>query len=181
MNAFADILNRNGIGITTIENSKPQKGMNSLAYLIHYNVARLYSLSDSDAATMTPEAIADRFQLAVKDRSIRMFYINSAPMSNTAKSAITNSLQNIYDSLQGDQGRRLPSWPSLDSQTGAAQPFDYSSPPAWHKPLKVIVALGAIALIALLISAFLPGVLIPVFVLGLIGSAGLYVLSKPII
>ena len=177
--AFADILNRNGIGITTIENSKPQKGMNSLAYLIHYNVARLYSLSDSDAATMTPEAIADRFQLAVKDRSIRMFYINSAPVSSISKSAITNSLQNIYDSLQGDQGT-IAKLSKLGFTTGAAQPFDYSSPPSWHKPLKAIVALGAISLIALLISAFLPGVLIPVFVLGLIGSAGLYVLSKPI-
>lgn len=178
--AFADILNRNGIGITTIENSKPQKGMNSLAYLIHYNVARLYSLSDSDAATMTPEAIADRIQLAVKDRSIRMFYLNSAPVSSASKSAITNSLQNLYDSLQGEKGEKgaIAKLTKLGFTTGAAQPFDYQSPPSWQKPLKALVALGAISLIALLVSAFLPGALIPIFALGLIGSAGLYVVSK---
>ncbi|BBH23885.1 hypothetical protein Back11_52300 [Paenibacillus baekrokdamisoli] len=175
--SFAEILNRNGMGITTIENSKPQKGMNSLAYLTHYNVARLYSLSDSDAATMKPDAIVDRFQLAVKDRSIRMFYLNSAPTSSVSKSSITNSLQNLYDSLQGDNGA-IAKLDKLGFTTGDAKAFDYQSPPSWQKPLKALVALGAIAFISLLVSAFVPGYLVPIFLLACIGSAGLYVLSK---
>ncbi|MFB9327026.1 DUF5693 family protein [Paenibacillus aurantiacus] len=174
---FAHILTKYNIGIAAIENSKPQKGMNSLAYLTQYNIARLYSLSDSDAATMEPEAIADRFHLAVKDRNIRMFYLNTAPTRSAAKSAVVNSLPNIYDALQGEQGavRKLS---DLGYEIGSAQPFEYESP-SWHKPLKALVALGAVALITLLVSAFIPGVVIPVFLIGLIGSAGLYVLSKP--
>lgn len=173
---FADSLNKHGIGITTIENSKPQQGMNTLAYLTHYNVARLYSLPDKDAAGMKPADIADRFHLAVKDRSIRMFYINAAPSSNQAKSTITDPLQNIYNSLQGKDGF-LAKMDKLGFELGPSVPFDYSSP-SWQKPLKALVALGAVAFIALLIQAFLPGVAIPVFIIGLIGSAGLYVLSK---
>ncbi|MFC4100376.1 DUF5693 family protein [Paenibacillus xanthanilyticus] len=177
LSGFAHILTKYKIGIAAIENSKAQKGMNSLAYLTQYNIARLYSLSDSDAATMEPEAIADRFRLAVKDRNIRMFYLNTAPTRSAAKSAVVNSLPNIYDSLQGEQGaiRKLS---DLGYEAGPAQPFDYESP-SWHKPLKALVALGAVALITLLVSAFIPGVVIPVFLIGLIGSAGLYVLSKP--
>ncbi|MBM7566499.1 DUF5693 family protein [Paenibacillus sacheonensis] len=175
---FADSLNKHGIGIATIENSKPQQGMNTLAYLTHYNVARLYSLPDKDAAGMKPIDIADRFQLAVKDRSIRMFYINAAPASNAAKSTITDPMENIYNSLQGEDGF-LAKMDKLGFTAGPAEKFDYTSP-SWQKPLKAIVALGAIAFITLLIQAFLPGVAIPVFLLGLIGSAGLYVVSKSI-
>lgn len=177
LSGFAHILTKYNIGIASIENSKAQKGMNSLAYLTHYNIARLYSLSDSDAATMEPEAIADRFHLAVKDRNIRMFYFNTAPTRSAAKSAVVNSLPNIYDALQGEQGaiRKLS---DLGYEAGPAQPFEYESP-SWHKPLKALLVLGAVALITLLVSSFIPGVVIPVFLLGLIGSAGLYVLSRP--
>ncbi|NBD26737.1 DUF5693 family protein [Paenibacillus glycinis] len=180
LTSFGDSLDKHGIGIATIENSKPQQGMNSLAYLTHYNVARLYSLSERDAAALKPIDIADRFQLAVKDRSIRMFYINAAPASNSAKSSITDPLENIYNSLQGEDGF-LAKLDKLGYTAGPAEKFDYSSP-SWQKPLKALVALGAIAFIALLIQAFLPGVgaAIPVFIIGLIGSAGLYVLSKSV-
>ncbi|SFJ26389.1 hypothetical protein SAMN02799624_03902 [Paenibacillus sp. UNC496MF] len=175
---FAETLNKHGIGISTIENSKPQQGLGTLAYLTHYNVARLYSLPDKDAAGMKPLDIADRFQLAVKDRSIRMFYINAAPASNAAKSSITDPMDNIYKSLEGKDGF-LAKLDKLGYEPGPALPFDYESP-SWLKPLKALVALGAVAFIALLIQVFLPGVAIPVFLIGLIGSAGLYVLSKSI-
>ncbi|RAP73959.1 DUF5693 family protein [Paenibacillus montanisoli] len=179
LNQFAELLNKHGIGIATIENSKPQKGMGTLGYLTHYNVVRLYSLSDNDSASMKPEEIADRFQLAAKDRSIRMFYLNGAPSSSPVKSAITDPLQNLYDAMQDKDGV-LAKMDKLGFEIGQPQPFQYESP-SWIKPLKGIVVVGAIAFITLLISAFVTGVAIPVFVLGLIGSAGLYVLSKPIL
>ncbi|GGD92449.1 DUF5693 family protein [Paenibacillus nasutitermitis] len=179
---FADILNKNGIGITAIENSKPQKGMNTLAYLTHYNVNRLYSLSDSDAFSMKSDAIADRFQLAAKDRSIRMFYLNGAPVSSADKSAITDPLDNLYTAIAGNEEEEgaIKKLSDLGFKPGIAHAFDHEKP-SWHKPLKVVIALGAVAFITLLISAFLPGVAIPVYVLGLIGSAGLYVLSKSVL
>ncbi|SDX27816.1 DUF5693 family protein [Paenibacillus sp. CF384] len=179
LNQFAELLNKHNIGIATIENSKPQKGMSTLGYLTHYNVVRLYSLSDNDSASMKPEEIADRFQLAAKDRSIRMFYLNGAPSSNPVKSMITDPLQNLYDAMQ-DKNGVLAKMDKLGFAVGSPQPFEYESP-SWHKPLKGVVVLGAIAFITLLISAFIPGVAIPVFVLGVIGSAGLYVLSKSIL
>ncbi|QYR22089.1 hypothetical protein KZ483_03425 [Paenibacillus sp. sptzw28] len=181
LHKFADILNKNGIGITVIENSKPQKGMNTLAYLVHYNVTRLYSLSDSDAATMKPAEIVDRLQLAATDRSIRMFYLNGAPMSSPDKSAITDPLQNLYDAMHGDKDGKgvVSQLDALGFPSGTAEAFHYESP-SWHKPLKAVVALGAVAFITLLIGAFVPGVIIPVFLLGLVGSAGLYVLSKSV-
>jgi hypothetical protein len=182
LNAFAELLNANGIGIAAIENSKPQKGMNSLSYLIHYNVARLYSLSDKDAAGMKPADITDRFLLAAKDRSIRLFYINGAPASNLEKASITNPLQNIYNALQGTDGEQgaVAKLTSFGFPPGTAVAFKYDMP-AWAKPLKAVVALGAVAFIALLIGAFVPGVLLPVFLIGLVGSAGLYVLSKSLL
>ncbi|WP_308636668.1 DUF5693 family protein [Paenibacillus silvisoli] len=179
LSQFGELLNKHGIGIAAIENSKPQKGMNTLGYLTDYNVVRLYSLSDNDSASMKPEEIADRFQLAAKDRSIRMFYLNGAPSSSPVKSAITDPLENLYNAMQ-DKNGVLAKMDKLGFEVGQPQPFKYESP-SWVKPLKAIVVLGAIAFITLLISAFVPGVAIPVFVLGLVGSAGLYVLSKPIL
>ncbi|CAH1193138.1 hypothetical protein PAECIP111893_00391 [Paenibacillus plantiphilus] len=178
---FADILNKHGIGVAAIENSKPQKGMGTLGYLLDYNVARIYSLSDIDAAGMKANEIADRFQLAVKDRNIRMFYLNGAPMSDSAKSSITYSLDNIYEALNGKDGAiaKIEKW---GFSAGTAEAFDSSTElTAWQKALKGLVALGAIALIVLLVAAFVSGVNIPVFVIGLIGSAGLNVLSPSIL
>lgn len=178
---FADILNENGIGVAAIENSKPQKGMGTLGYLLDYNVARIYSLSDIDAAGMKANEIADRFQLAVKDRNIRMFYLNGAPMSDSTKSSITHSLNNIYEALNGKDGaiEKIEKW---GFTTGTAEAFDASTElTAWQKALKGLVALGAIALITLLVAAFVPGVNIPVFAIGLIGSAGLYVVSPSVL
>ncbi|UVI29920.1 DUF5693 family protein [Paenibacillus spongiae] len=176
---FASLLKEYGIGIVTIENSKQQKGMNSLAYLSDYNVVRLYSLPDGDAATMSPEAISDRFQLAAKDRNIRMFFLKAAPSRNSEKASVVHPLNNIYEALKGPEGA-VAKLEGLGFTMGQAEPFEHTSP-SWHKPLKAIICLGAVALIALLISAFLPGTAIPVFLLGLIGSAGLYVVSKPML
>lgn len=179
LTAFANILNKHGIGIVTIENSNPQKGLATLSNLTHYNVVRLLSLSDANANTMKPEDITDRFHLAAKDRSIRMFYINVAPVSKLAKSSIVDPMQNIYDTMQ-NKGGVLDKMHDLGLTVDRAQPFKYESPPAWHKPLKAVTALGAVAIIALLVSMFIPGVAIPVFVIGLVGSAGLYVVSKSV-
>jgi hypothetical protein len=72
LDSFGALLNKYDIGIATIENlKKPQEGINKLAYITNYNVVRLYSLSPEDGMEMTPNAIADRFQLAVRLKEIR--------------------------------------------------------------------------------------------------------------
>lgn len=177
VNAFAELLNKYGMGVATIENlKKPQKGINTLAYITNYNVVRLYSLSPDDAMGMTPEAIADRFLLAAKDRNIRMFFLNTSAQSSQEKSAVVNSLDNLYISMKGEDGI-VQTLADAGFPSGMAQAFDVQQP-SYAKPLKGIVAVGAVALIALLIQAFIPGLLIPVFLLGLVGSAGLYVLNS---
>lgn len=174
--AFGDLLNKYGMGIVTIENlKKPQSGMTQLGYLTGYNVTRLYSLSEGDATAASPETIVDRFLLAAKDRNIRMFFINAGVQSSSEKSAVVNSLSNLYLALKGPDGA-VQKLAAAGFEPGIAQPFE-AQHPTWAKPLKAVVALGAVAIIALLIAAFIPGVAIPVFILGLIGSAGLYVLK----
>ena len=107
LRAFAELLNKYQIGVTTIENlKKEQSGMTTLAYLTDYNIVRLYSLSPTDAMKMKPEDIADRFLLAAKDRNIRMFFLNGAPSSSQEKSTVINPLDNLYLSLKGEDGNK---------------------------------------------------------------------------
>lgn len=172
---FANRLNNHGIGIAAIENLKqPQKGIQKLSYLLHYNVARLYSLSERDSSLST-DTIADRFALATKDRNIRMLYLNTAASKNVSKALLSNSLQNLVDSLQ-KPGDALQKIEDNGFTLGQAEPFTvYDS--SFQHYLKLIVVLGAVAFIALLISYFIPLLTIPVFMLGAIGAAGLYVLK----
>ncbi len=183
LNAFAEQLNKHGMGIAAIENLKaPQKGFNLLANLTHYNVARLYSLSDADAMNLTPDVIADRFLLAAKDRNIRMFYINGQVLRSVDKAAIINSLDNTYHALKGDEDVKgaVAQLEQQGFKNGTAKAFKYDNP-SWTKPFKAVVALGAVALIALLIGQFIPVLLLPSFFIGLIGSAGLFVLSHSVL
>lgn len=177
LDSFGELLNQYGIGLTAIENlKKPQQGLNKLAYLTNYNVVRVYSLSPEDSLLMTQEGIADRFELAAKDRNIRMFFLNTASKNNQDKGVIEQSVDSLAFIMGGESGV-IAKMEDAGYPTGIAQAFTFDKP-SWEKPLRGIVALGAIAMITLLISAFIPAVAIPVFVIGLIGSAGLYVLNS---
>lgn len=176
LQGFANLLNQYGIGIAAIENLKqPQKGLSKLAYDTDYNVARLYSLSDRDAAALSPETIADRFALATKDRNIRMLYINVAPSRNMTKATITDSVENIVKTLQ-EPGNAIKQMENNGFKMGQAGAFHiYDS--AGQRYFKMVAVLGGVAFVALLISYFIPALTLIAFVLGLIGSAGLYVLK----
>lgn len=176
LQGFANLLNQYGIGIAAIENLKqPQKGLSKLAYDTDYNVARLYSLSDRDAAALSPETIADRFALATKDRNIRMLYINVAPSRNMTKATITDSVDNIVKTLQ-EPGNAIKQMENNGFKMGQAGAFHiYDS--AGQRYFKMVVVLGGVAFVALLVSYFIPALTLIAFVLGLIGSAGLYVLK----
>ncbi|WP_424766633.1 DUF5693 family protein [Paenibacillus sp. sgz302251] len=179
LNAFGELLKKYDIGIAAIENlKKPQQGINTLAYITNYNVVRLYSLSENDAMTMTPDAIADRFLLAAKDRNIRMFFLNGTVQGDIEKEKIVHSLDKTIEALSGEHGV-VSKLAEAGYSPGKAQPFDFEQP-SWAKALRGAVAVGAIALIALLAGAFVPYVYIPVFLIGLAGSAGLYVLNSSI-
>lgn len=173
----ADLLNKYDIGLIAIENlRKPQAGFNTLAYQTDYNVVRLYSLSAGDGMEMSPGAIADRFLLAAKDRNIRMFFLNGMVQSDADKGKYVHNLDKLSQALRGGNGA-VAKLAEHGFAPGEPKPFDYKQP-SWSKPVRAVVALGAIALIALVAGTFVPGVNIPVFLLGLVGSAGLYKLNS---
>lgn len=152
MKKVAQRLNQYEIGIATVENSSEQQRFGSLAWDVHFNAVRVHSLSDIEMLTLSPQTIVNRIQLAVKDRNIRMIYINIYSGWDAYSFKQVDSLDNMYASLAGSQGvaARL-----LDGkfQLAPAQAFD---PHPWqaNRWLQMIVALGAISIISLLIDVF---------------------------
>ncbi|MDQ0062012.1 DUF5693 family protein [Paenibacillus harenae] len=175
----SELLNKYNMGLIAVENLKKQpKGLNNLAYNTDYNLVRLYSLSAEDGMEMSPGAIADRFLLAAKDRNIRMFFLNGMVEGNSDKGKFVHNLDKLSQAMRGDSGT-VATLAEHGFVPGEPQAFDYDQP-SWSKPLRAVVALGAIALITLMAGAFVPGVSIPVFLIGLVGSAGLYKLNSSI-
>ncbi|WP_025691696.1 DUF5693 family protein [Paenibacillus zanthoxyli] len=176
LNSFAELLKQHGIGIATIENLKQQqKGFNKLAYMLDYNVVRLYSLSEKDS-TLKPDVIIDRFALATKDRKIRMLYLNTAPTRNTDKAQIDDSLENLITSLS-EPGGAVEKIKENGFTLGQATAFDVVDSP-FQRYFKLVAVIGAVAMVALTISYFIPWLTLLAWVLGLVGSAGL-LLVKP--
>lgn len=179
LNGFAELLKNHQIGLVTIENLKaPQKGLNKLAYLTDYNIVRLHSLADTEAG-QDKNTLADRFVLATKDRNIRMIYLNASPSKDAAKAAITSPIDNLIDSLQGPDGA-IQRIQDNGFEFGNAEAFQIHDA-SWQKYLKVLVVLGGVAFCALLVSCFIAPFTLIVFLLGLVGSAGLYVLKPTLL
>lgn len=179
LSAFGELMKQHGIGLAAIENlKKPQSGFSTLAYLTDYNVARLYSLSEADA-NLDVNVISDRFALATKDRNIRMLYLNAAPARSSLTAQITDPLDNLINAL-GEEGRAVERIEENGFQMGQAEPFNVSES-AGERYFKAVVAAGSVALIALMISYFIPFLTLPAFVLGLLGSAGLFVLRPTLL
>ncbi|ANE46688.1 hypothetical protein SY83_10860 [Paenibacillus swuensis] len=176
---MGEALKKNGMGIAAIEMlKKPIEGFSKLAYAIDYDVVRLNSLSDTDA-WKSPSVLSDRQQLAVKDRNIRMLYYNAEVVRNYDKGVIKDPMENLYLSLKGDNGvfARIQ---DAGYSFGTAEPFDYVHSD-WQRYLKLLVITGGVAFITLLIALFLPVLSIPVFVVGMIGAAGLTVVSPELL
>ncbi|MCI3921375.1 DUF5693 family protein [Paenibacillus sp. TRM 82003] len=182
LTAMAELMNKYGIGLATIEMSKPQSGFGKLAHLTDYNVVRLHSLPPN-MSTMAPEDLADRFALATQDRNIRMIFLNTAASLDTNLGVRKDTIQNLVTSLKGEDGA-IERIEANGFSVGVAQPFDQDAaglPGGLALGLKALVTVGAVALISLLVAAFLPKLTLFVFGLGLVGSAGLYVLSTTLL
>ncbi|MEK5059538.1 MULTISPECIES: DUF5693 family protein [unclassified Paenibacillus] len=179
LSAFAELMNKHGIGLAAIENlKKPQSGFSTLAYLTDYNVTRLYSLSESDA-NLDVNVISDRFALATKDRNIRMLYLNAAPARSALTAQVTDPLDNLMDAL-GEEGKAVQRMEDNGFVMGKAEPFDVAET-GGERYFKAVVVVGSVAMIALMISYFIPFLTLPAFVLGLIGSAGLFLLRPTLL
>lgn len=185
---MGELLNKYEMGIAAIEMLKEQqRGFSTLARELHYNVVRLHSFTERDgeklAGNLTEDereqlvqTVADRFVLAVKDRNIRIIFLNAKPIKNVDKGIFTDALDPLYDSLQGKDGavnRVLREGFTLGPSKQLALVHS-----GWQKLAKAVLLVASIALISIAISYFFRPFMLASFAIGLVGSAGLYVLSS---
>jgi hypothetical protein len=185
LNRFADRLKQAGIGIGTIENLKvPQKGLGTLSKLLDYNVVRVHSISEGEMNVAKPVTLADRILLAVKDRNLRIIYLNAMAVKDSSKGQITNPLDTIVDAVAGNEEDHvkgaIEQIKNFGFVTGEAHAFDVHHAPA-EKLWKALAIAGSVSLIALTIGLFIPAVLLPVFMIGVIGGAGVFVLDSSLL
>ncbi|MNI03952.1 hypothetical protein D3C73_568650 [compost metagenome] len=185
---MADLLNKNGIGLAAIEMLKePQKGFSTLAKEINFNVVRLHSFTERDGEKLTEpvtkeeresriQAVADRLVLAVKDRNIRMIFLNGKPVKSIDKGTMAQPLDALYESLKGKDGA-IPRIEKAGFTQGIAEPFEYKTSP-WQKIARGFILLGGVSMIVLAISFFVPELSLLLFILGLVGAVGLHQLSS---
>lgn len=180
----AKLLKKNNIAIAAIELQKtPQKGFDLLAKETDYNVIRLHSFTEKDADKLTENIstaeldarikdTSDRFVLAVKDRNIRLVFLNAKSNKNLDRGTYTNPLPAIYKSLEGQDGavHRIK---SAGFVLGPAHPFA-ADKAQLREIFQPVAILGSVALIALTLSYFVPSAALLFFALGVIGSGALY-------
>lgn len=175
---MAALLKKYNMGTAAIERLKaPQKGFTvSFAQKIDYNIVRLFSLFDTEA-NLKPEQIADKIVLGVKDRNMRMVFINTKAAKDMDKGFINDYLDNIYNSLTGPDGA-IARIENAGYTLGEAHAFVVHGKSL--EPFKPILLISGTALIALTIGLFFPAVATAAFVVGAVGSLALYVLSSSI-
>ncbi|SDE34732.1 hypothetical protein SAMN02799630_05236 [Paenibacillus sp. UNCCL117] len=188
LDKMGEMLREHHIGLAAIEMQKtPQKGFNGLAKRIHHQVVRLHSFTESDSTKLTEsltqeelngriQGMADRLVLAVKDRNIRMLFLNARAVKSAEKGKIVNPLEAMYAALDGPEGA-LPRIEKAGYTFGTAQSFQLVHS-GWQTAAKLLLWAGAVALIALTLSYFAAQLALAAFLLGMLGSAGLFVLSS---
>lgn len=182
---FANQLNAHHIGVAIFENLKvPQKGMNRLANLLDYNAIRAHSIGEAEMSVLKVPVLEDRLVLAVKDRNIRLLYLNASAFKDTAKGQISNPFENIATVLQGDEDEgsigAVQQLKDFGFTVGEPQAADVHKAPQ-ELLLRGLAALGAFALCVLTLGLFLPSLIVPAIVMGSIGGAGLYVLNSTLL
>lgn len=179
---FADRLKKAGIGIGTIENLKaPQQGLGTLSKLLDYNVVRVHSVSEAEMSAAKPVTLVDRFLLAVKDRNLRIIYLNAMAVKNASKAEVTVPVDTIVKAIAGDPSTGMKGTIEKIHEfgfvPGEAHAFDVHHASA-EKLWKALAILGSVALVAIAIGLFIPSILVPITILGLIGGAGVFVLHS---
>lgn len=175
---MAELLQKHNIVFAVIEQppAKQQLGVAKLAYLSDYQAVRLHSILEEEAVN-DAKVLADRYVLAVKDRNIRMIYLNARMKVDRDQATVTAPLYNLYDSLNNPEFGALERIEAMGYTFGTPKPFA-DKPVAGERWLKLIVLLGAIALIARTIGYYAPRLTLASFVLGTFGVAALYVLNS---
>jgi hypothetical protein len=167
----AALMRKHGIQAAVIEPvniKEPQLGFSTLAHHLKYRIVRLHSISERDA-NLDPERIADKLVLAVKDRNIRLLFLNTRVGRDLDKGFMNDYLENIHDALTGPEGaiERIQANGFTFGQAEAFRPSTVSG------LLKLPAIVGGVALIALLVGCYLPALRLFSFGIGLVGMTGL--------
>lgn len=190
---FADLMKKHNMELAAVELVKAPAGIQTLAKELEYRVFRAHSFTESDADKLaggftTKDDLknriltaSDRFVLAVKDRNIRMVFLNARASRNLDRGNVVDPLDSLYKALDGEDGEdgaidRIEKAGFITNE-GPAHSFDHAQS-RMQKILKPLVILGSVAVIALALSYFVPSLSIGLLILGLLGVAGLYVLGR---
>ncbi|WP_373232257.1 DUF5693 family protein [Cohnella sp.] len=179
---FANQLRSHKIGIAIFENLKvPQKGINKLASLLGFDTIRSHPIGEAEMMILKTPQIEDRLVLAVKDRNIRLLYLNATTVKDAVKGQVSHPFKNIVTALQGDEELKgaVSQLQDFGFELGEPHSAEVHKAPQ-EMILRGLAALGAFALIALTIGLFFPSLLAQVLVVGGVGAAGLYVLSSTV-
>jgi hypothetical protein len=188
--ATASLFNKYHMALAAIELQKaPQKGFTTLIKAMDYNVIRLHSFTERDAdklaeniTTTEQEArireVADRLVLAVKDRNIRLVFLNGRANKNLERGVYTDPLEPLYESLSGPDGA-VKQIQDAGFTLGKAHAFERQES-SLQKLGRPFAFLGAIALVALTLSYFVPWLSLLITLLGVAGGGALFVLSPVI-
>ncbi len=190
LKAVAGLLNKYDMALAAIELQKsPQKGFTTLARLTDYNVIRLHSFTENDAAKLAEnitseelegriDGVTDRLVLAVKDRNIRLVFLNARAGKNLDRGLMTDPLDALYKSLDGKDGA-VAKIKDKGFTVGKAHAFvRYES--SLHSFSIAAAYTGAVLLIALTLSYFVPGLTLAISLLGLLGVGALHVLASSV-
>jgi hypothetical protein len=185
---MAQLLNKYQIGLATIEMLKePQKGFSTLAKDTNFNVVRLHSFTEKDGEKlMEPikkaeldsriQGVSDRLVLAVKDRNIRMVFLNAKPVKSLERGIMADPLDALYKSLSGKDGA-IERVEKVGFTMGQAKAFDHQTS-AWQKIARIFILLGGISVIVLAAAYFIPEAALLLFLIGFVGAVGLHQLSS---
>jgi hypothetical protein len=177
----AELMKKYKLGGAIIDRLKaPQKGFNvPFVKELDYNVVRLFPLYETEA-NLKPEVIADKLVLAVKDRNLRMLFLNTRAAKDMDKGYINDYLDNIIGSLTGPE--EAPSEGAVARIQKLGYDIDEAHAFVIHgdplKPLKLLLLVAGAALIALTIGLYFPALTSASFAVGAVGALGLYVLSN---
>lgn len=193
LTAMSELLKKYSIAAAIIEPvslKTPQKGMTTLAEETGFNVVRLHSIAERDSDKLTeiiPDEemdgrirdLSDRMVLAVKDRNIRMLFLNGRANRNVDRGIYTDPMEPLYKTLTGvdeEHAGAIEQIKDAGFTIGKSHSFTiYQASLA--KLVQPFAYIGTIALIALTLSYFVPSLSLLITLLGLFGGGALYVLS----
>jgi len=165
------------LGMAVIELLKYEpKGLRTVAKEINHDVVRIHSITERDA-TMKSDVISKRIALAVKDRNIRIVFLNVSLLFAHDRNKIVDTLAegNLLEALNGEEGA-VKTLEKSGFKLGISQPFNESKPPLqWL--LQLLIVLGSLALIYLMAIQFVTGYPRLLAALALLSAVGLFIVS----